>query len=89
MGEAMAKGFPIVFTTEGRKPEIVCEPGKEAQAVSILNKVQGGKFKIDCESGKELETLERLHREGKIDLMRPHSGSEPSDTLAVYGEQKA
>lgn len=39
LGGAMALGVPIVFTAKGRKPEVVCEPGKEAQALETMEKM--------------------------------------------------
>lgn len=40
IGEAMIKGVPIVFRIEGRVPEVVCEPGKEAEALELLHKLK-------------------------------------------------
>lgn len=39
IGEALMKGVPVVFTVKGRAPEIVCEPGKEKEALELLDKM--------------------------------------------------
>ena len=40
MGEALAKGIPVVFTVEGRLPEVVCEEGKEKEALELMEKMK-------------------------------------------------
>ena len=40
IGEALMKGVPVVFTVKGRAPEIVCEPGKELEALELLDKMK-------------------------------------------------
>lgn len=39
IGEALVKGVPVVFRIEGRVPEVVCEPGKEREALDLLDKL--------------------------------------------------
>ena len=40
LGEACAGGVPVVFTSAtGEIPEVVCEPGKECQALETLAKM--------------------------------------------------
>ena len=38
MGEALSKGIPVVFTRESthQVPEVICEPGKEREALELL-----------------------------------------------------
>ena len=40
IGEALVKGVPIVFTVKDRIPEVVCEPGKEREALELLDKLK-------------------------------------------------
>ena len=40
VGEALAKGQPVVFTGEGRLPEVVCEKGKEKEALELMEKME-------------------------------------------------
>lgn len=41
-GEALAKGVPIVLTFSGvsRIPQVICEPGKERQALETMEKMR-------------------------------------------------
>ena len=40
MGGALAQGIPVVFTAaDGRKPDVICEPGKEKEALELLEKM--------------------------------------------------
>ena len=39
LGEALAKGQPVVFTIEGRPHQVVCEPGKEREALELMEKM--------------------------------------------------
>ena len=38
-GEVLAKGVPIVFLRKGDVPEVICEPGKEAEALDTMEKM--------------------------------------------------
>lgn len=40
-GEALAKGVPIVMTSSdgSRVPQVICEPGKECQALETMEKM--------------------------------------------------
>lgn len=38
VGTALAQGTPVVFTSEGRVPQLVCEPGKELEGLELLEK---------------------------------------------------
>ena len=45
LGEALAEGVPVVFTKlDGSVPDVVCEPGKELQALELLEKM--GRIKL-------------------------------------------
>jgi hypothetical protein len=39
VGSALAEGKPVVFTGEGKLPEVVCEEGKEKDALELLVKM--------------------------------------------------
>ena len=36
MGKALVDGKPVVFTGEDRLPEVVCEEGKEKEALELM-----------------------------------------------------
>lgn len=38
-GEALSKGVPVVFTRKGTCPEVICESGKETEALQLLEKM--------------------------------------------------
>lgn len=40
-GEALAKGIPVVLTASdgSRVPQVICEPGKECQALETMQKM--------------------------------------------------
>jgi len=39
-GKALIKGMPVVFTcSDGRLPNVVCEPGKEKEALELLERM--------------------------------------------------
>jgi len=37
LGEAMAEGRPVVFTSENRPPQLLYVKGKEAEALKLLD----------------------------------------------------
>lgn len=37
LGEALKNGGPVVFTRKGDIPSLVCAPGKEAEALKLLD----------------------------------------------------
>ena len=39
LGEALATGVPVVFTAKDKVPDVVCEPGKELQALETMHKM--------------------------------------------------
>jgi hypothetical protein len=40
IGGALAAGTPVVFTTEGCIPEVVCVEGKEKEALELLHSMK-------------------------------------------------
>lgn len=40
LGGALKEGRPVVFTREGHPPEVVCEPGKEREALELMEKMK-------------------------------------------------
>jgi hypothetical protein len=40
VGKALVEGQPVVFTGEGRLPEVVCEEGKEKEALELMVKME-------------------------------------------------
>ena len=40
MGKALVEGKPVVFTGEDRLPEVVCEEGKEKEALELMEKME-------------------------------------------------
>lgn len=40
IGEAISIGTPIVFTRDGMVPEVVCEPGKEKEALDLMHQLK-------------------------------------------------
>jgi len=40
MGKALIDGKPVVFTGADRLPEVVCEEGKEKEALELMVKME-------------------------------------------------
>lgn len=57
LGGALAAGQPVVFTISGRPPEVMCQPGKELEALELLDKM--GLIKL-------------LHVEDMVKLRKDH-----------------
>ena len=57
IGGALAKGIPVVFTVEGKVPQVICAEGKEREALELLEKM-------------ELITLDRpVHISGSVGII--------------------
>lgn len=39
LGGALARGIPVVFTGENQLPQVVCIPGKEKEALELMDKM--------------------------------------------------
>ena len=40
IGGALQEGQPVVFTLTGRVPQVICEPGKEREALELMEKMK-------------------------------------------------
>ena len=88
LGEALATGVPVVFTFKDRVPDVVCEPGKEMEALETLHKMgiinlmrpRDGKQPEDTLApyGEQVApVVERADTTGLNPVAKRHKGSTP------------
>jgi hypothetical protein len=54
VGTALAQGTPVIFTRDGGVPQLVCEPGKEVEALELLE-AKGLIIRLTPHNGKQPE----------------------------------
>ena len=89
-GEALANGVPIIFTREGSCPEVICEPGKESQALETMEKMglikllRPHKGTIPGQSGRIVTDKEILEENGwTVECVNPPEFRHKDGSLAT------